>query len=102
VSYAHWPFCFSGLESDFDRSGDRVGDGAAVQFGPVAEACLPHVRESSGKVGTWNHRAVRRRSAFPTTDTEDRLIAKAANIGLSSRPNTGYSTPAAIGTPSAL
>jgi hypothetical protein len=36
------------------------------------------------------------------TDTDDRLIARLAIIGESSQPNTGYSTPAAIGTPSAL
>lgn len=33
--------------------------------------------------------ALRNRSAFPTTDTEDRLIASAAIIGLSSHPNAG-------------
>src|SRR5262249_48650878 len=42
----------------------------------------------------------RRRSEFPITDTELPLIAALAMIGLSKRPNTGYSTPAAIGTPS--
>lgn len=47
-------------------------------------------------------RRVLNRKALPTTDTEDRLIASAAIIGLSSQPNTGYSRPAAIGTPSAL
>ena len=44
----------------------------------------------------------RKRSALLITDTEDRLIAAAAMTGLSSRPNTGYSTPAATGIPSAL
>ncbi len=44
----------------------------------------------------------RRRNAFDTTDTDDRLIASAAIIGDSTMPNTGYSTPAAIGTPIAL
>ena len=43
-----------------------------------------------------------RRSELAITDTELKLIAAAAIIGLSSRPNTGYSTPAAIGTPLAL
>ena len=42
------------------------------------------------------------RSALATTDTELRLIANAAIIGLSSGPPNRYSTPAAIGTPSAL
>ena len=44
-------------------------------------------------------RACRSRSALPMTDTELTLIAAAAIIGLSSNPNSGYSTPAAIGTP---
>lgn len=42
------------------------------------------------------------RRALLTTDTELRLIAKAAIIGLNSSPKEGYSTPAAIGTPRAL
>jgi hypothetical protein len=33
--------------------------------------------------------ALRSRSALLTTDTDDRLIAKAAIIGLSSSPNAG-------------
>ena len=41
----------------------------------------------------------RSRSEFAITDTELKLIAAAANMGLSKIPNTGYSTPAAIGTP---
>jgi hypothetical protein len=44
----------------------------------------------------------RSRSALTTTDTDARLIASAASIGLSSQPNTRYSAPAATGTPSAL
>jgi hypothetical protein len=36
------------------------------------------------------------------TETDDSVIAAAAIIGDSSRPTTGYSTPAAIGTPAAL
>ena len=42
------------------------------------------------------------RSALPTTLTEDRAMAAAPSIGDSRMPNTGYSTPAAIGTPAAL
>lgn len=41
-------------------------------------------------------------SALAITETELRLMAALAIIGLSRIPNTGYSTPAAIGTPSAL
>lgn len=48
------------------------------------------------------HRLVCRRSALATTETEDRLMASAAIMGLSNRPDTGYSRPAAMGTPSAL
>lgn len=45
---------------------------------------------------------VRKRSALPTTDTELKLNA-AATIGFRRRSSErGYSTPAAIGTPSAL
>ena len=49
------------------------------------------------------YRSMRRsRSAFAMTDTELRLIAALAIIGDSRMPNTGYSRPAATGTPSAL
>lgn len=47
-------------------------------------------------------RAFRNRSELEITDTELKLIAAAARMGLSKIPNTGYSTPAAIGTPSEL
>ena len=40
-----------------------------------------------------------KRSEFVITDTELKLMAAAARIGLSSKPNNGNSTPAAIGTP---
>jgi hypothetical protein len=41
-------------------------------------------------------------NALPITLTEDNAIAAAPIIGDSRMPNTGYSTPAAIGTPAAL
>ena len=41
-------------------------------------------------------------NALKTTDTELRLMAAAAIIGLSKIPKTGYRTPAATGTPRAL
>jgi hypothetical protein len=44
----------------------------------------------------------RNRSEFAITETELKLMAAAAIMGLKSRPKTGYATPAAIGTPSAL
>jgi hypothetical protein len=50
-----------------------------------------------------HHRFTRRnRSALPITDTELKLMAAAASIGLSNSPVNGYSTPAAIGTHAAL
>jgi hypothetical protein len=36
--------------------------------------------------------------ALPATDTELKLIAAAAIIGLSKKPKVGYKTPAATGT----
>ena len=42
------------------------------------------------------------RNAFAITDTELNVIAALAMIGLNSRPNAGYNTPAATGTPSTL
>src|SRR4051812_27947846 len=44
----------------------------------------------------------RRRRAFAITLTELTLMAAPAIIGLSTHPKSGYSTPAASGTPSAL
>lgn len=44
----------------------------------------------------------RNRSEFVITDTELKLIAAAAMMGLSSHPKNGYRIPAAIGTPSEL
>src|SRR3984957_11613278 len=55
-----------------------------------------------GQVRQPYNEAVRRRNALAITETELKLIAAAAIIGLSSNPNTGKSTPAASGTPNAL
>jgi hypothetical protein len=46
--------------------------------------------------------AFRRRSELVITETELKLIAAAAIIGLSSSPKKGNNTPAASGTPSML
>ena len=48
------------------------------------------------------HALWRKRKALLITDTELRLMARAAIIGDSSHPVNGNSTPAASGTPSAL
>ena len=42
------------------------------------------------------------RNAFMTTEMDEALIAKAANIGLIRIPKNGYRRPAATGTPEAL
>src|SRR6185437_15177380 len=47
-------------------------------------------------------RATRSRRALPMTETELRLIAAAAMMGLNNNPIAGYSAPAAMGTPSTL
>ena len=46
--------------------------------------------------------ALRNRNALAITDTELKLMAAAAIIGDSNKPNTGYNTPAATGTPAEL
>ena len=74
------------------RSGRRVGTSA-----PATSRCWPH-----GRDGRYESFMRRSRSALPITDTELRLIAAAASIGLSRIPNAGYRTPAAIGTPRTL
>ena len=43
-----------------------------------------------------------RRNALTITDTELKVIAALAIIGLRSKPKTGNRTPAAIGTPTRL
>ena len=41
-------------------------------------------------------------SAFPMTDTELKVMAALAIIGLRNHPTNGYNRPAAIGTPNTL
>jgi len=47
-------------------------------------------------------RTARSRSAFAITLTDDNAIAAAATTGDNNRPENGYSTPAASGTPAVL
>ena len=66
-----------------------------------------HVRDSGlsqmkARLRSPQSFVVRNRNALPTTDTDDKLIARLAMIGDSSQPSAGYNTPAARGTPSAL
>ena len=57
---------------------------------------------SRPKVGSAQSRRRRSRSALPITETELNDMASAAMTGLSRTPMAGYSTPAAIGTPTTL
>src|SRR5205807_9369472 len=60
-------------------------------------------RSLTGTLRASTHKTTRRRrSAFPITETELKVMAALAIIGLRSSPKIGYSTPAASGTPSAL
>lgn len=56
----------------------------------------------SHPIAARHKRTHRNRSALPMTDTELKLMAPAATMGLRSRPKAGYRTPAAIGIPSTL
>ena len=63
----------------------------------------PYVAGMTRAAPRMTHGTARdRRSAFSTTDTELSDIAAAANAGVNVQPVTGYSRPAASGTPSAL
>jgi hypothetical protein len=57
--------------------------------------------EAEGGISGYSF-ARRSRRALAMTDTELKLIAAAAKTGCNSNPVNGYSTPAAIGTPSRL
>ena len=54
------------------------------------------------KVPNQEISAFRNLRAFAITETELKLMAKAAIMGDNSSPKNGYSTPAAMGTPSVL
>lgn len=56
-----------------------------------------------GRKRTFNYKFVfLNRNELAITDTELKLIAAAAMMGDNNKPNQGYSTPAATGTPSEL
>jgi hypothetical protein len=72
----------------------RVKPSIRIAPGPIA---VPKRAPASA------HKVARRkRSALAMTDTELTAIAALASMGLRSKPNSGYATPAAIGTPKAL
>ena len=73
-----------------------------ILLSPVVAALAMSLSSVSVIANALRLRAARRRSALAMTDTELSDIASAATTGLSRMPNAGYSTPAAIGMPSAL
>lgn len=73
-----------------------------VSVHSACETSMPRGNARAHRMALDQSFKPRSRSALAMTDTELRLIAAAAIIGLSSRPNTGNSTPAAIGMPSVL
>src|ERR1041385_4278923 len=68
---------------------DRQPSSAIGRSFPASQRTTGNARHQSS--------APRSRSALVMTDTELKVIAAAAIIGLRSRPKSGYSTPAAIG-----
>ena len=89
--------------------GTRVSENetVAIPTWPARSASRrPHslaARVEAGR-GPASAQSLARRSlsALAITDTELKVIAALAIIGLKSSPRTGYRTPAAIGTPSTL
>ena len=70
--------------------GDPRRKGKYERSEPDRNSRRPHIR------------ALRNLSEFSTTEIDDALIAKAANIGLIRMPKKGKRMPAATGTPEAL
>jgi antitoxin component of MazEF toxin-antitoxin module len=82
--------------------------GDTVQVKPIGQQIMLRALRESDERMRREHKSTRNnshnsarfnRSEFVITDTELKLIAAAARIGLNNIPNSGYSTPAAIGTP---
>src|SRR5207253_2641153 len=74
-----------------------------VRTAHASRADLALRRSLTGTLRASTHKTTRRRrSAFAITETELKVMAALAMIGLRSSPKIGYSTPAASGTPSAL
>ena len=101
-----FPYTTTVMESADRLSRARLTDGSSTFHAPYILRPNTFSRLASMLAGPphpmGQRRARRKRSAFPTTETELKLIAAAAIIGLSNRPNQGYSAPAAIGMPRAL
>ena len=95
------PFCNL---TRFRRRGQSLSEGPSCRSELARESSflLREIREQARSYkGLYNFIRFRRR-AFVITDTELKLMAAAAIIGLSRMPKNGNSTPAATGTPMAL
>src|SRR4029453_7248809 len=77
-----------------------VGQAPRLPALPVARVAVHAC--ARGPQGRGYSFTLRNRRAFAITETELKLIAAPAIIGLRSKPKNGYSRPAAIGTPSVL
>ncbi len=70
---------------------------------PICESLTRQLRFAAHKLlDPQPSETLRRRRAFPMTDTELKLMAAPAMIGLRRIPNQGYKIPAAIGIPRLL
>ena len=81
----------------------QSAEGSCFHFEDHKQPSTPSCSDSRAVRPDYVRLLIRRRRALAMTDTELKLMAAAAIIGLSSRcAEIGYSTPAAIGTPRAL
>ena len=88
-------------QPDADQRAERDHDAEAGDL-EIADAEEDGIDGGLLGLGRGQSASRRSRSALAITDTELNVIAALAIIGLSSQPKNGYSTPAAIGTPSTL
>src|SRR5271163_3819981 len=90
-------------------AGEGVVIGNGERFHPALDSQFHQFQRSECSVGfvgvtmQIDHSAsFLSRSALAITETELKVIAALATMGLSSRPKNGYRTPAANGTPMTL
>src|SRR5262245_58660227 len=81
---------------------DHSVEPADLPFDSAKARQIPPLRVTVHMHRPLHTRTPLNRRLFPTTLTELRAIAALARTGLSRIPNAGYSTPAAIGIPTAL
>ena len=84
--------------ADFKCIADRVHKSFGTEYAPQDDNAFS---DAEGLHNPYNF-TFRKRSAFVITDTELKLIAAAARIGLNRIPKNRYSTPATIDTPITL